>query len=232
MSFAPTPCSLYLPSLVALGALLVGSCAREQEPAQSGYMPGQAQYGGQYGQAPGYAATGGSAYSAGGAPAYGAPGYAGTAASSVGGQPAATPGTPAGGAAHAIDPAAASILQPALNELAKAHVVAGSKPLGSPIAGNFQTGQSLETTIQLQPPKCYSVVATSLPPVTDLNAQLVAATPLPNFPLVLAIDDGSGPTAVVGKKPNCYKPLIPAPAKVVIQVVAGSGLAAAQVYEK
>ncbi len=44
----------------------------------------------------------------------------------------------------------------------------------------------------------------------------------------------SGPNAVLGRKPNCYKwalPL-PAPAKVVLQVPAGSGLVAAQLYEK
>jgi hypothetical protein len=133
-----------------------------------------------------------------------------------------------------IDPAAAAIVQPVLNELAKTHTVAGSKPLGSPIVGNFGTGQSLESAIQFQPQKCYSVVATSLPPVTELNVQFVAATPLPNLTPVLATDSDTGPTAVVGKKPNCYKWALPFPAavKVVVQVAGGTGLAAAQVYEK
>jgi hypothetical protein len=78
------------------------------------------------------------------------------------------------------------------------------------------------------------VVATALPPVTDLNAQIVLATPIPNLSPVLATDSDTGPTAVIGKKPNCYKwpfPL-PGPVKIVLQVMGGTGLAAAQIYEK
>jgi hypothetical protein len=77
-------------------------------------------------------------------------------------------------------------------------------------------------------------VATALPPVTELNVQITLVTPLPNLNPVLAVDSELGTTAVVGKKPNCYKWEMPlgTPAKVVLQVVSGSGLAAAQVYEK
>jgi hypothetical protein len=133
-----------------------------------------------------------------------------------------------------IDPAAASVVQPLVNQLAKSFTVAGAKPVGSLLAGNFQTGQTLEAQVQLQPQKCYTIVATALAPVSELNLQLVATTPLPNVSPVLATDSETGPTAVIGKKPNCYRwpfPL-PAPAKVVLQVTGGSGLAAVQVYEK
>jgi hypothetical protein len=233
-----------LSSVLSAPVLFALGCARDKEP-ETQYIQG-AQYGAQAGQAGVYAAGGAAGYG------YGQP-IAGQAAI-PGTVPPGTPGTPlpgsplpgSGGApsttpapsplpnAQPIDPAAASVVQPVINELARAHAVAGSKPLGSPLVGNFQTGQKLETTIQLQPQKCYTVVATALPPVTELNVQLVASTPIPNLNPVLAIDSETGSTAVIGKKPNCYKWAfpVPAPAKLVIEVVAGSGLAAAQVYEK
>jgi hypothetical protein len=157
-------------------------------------------------------------------------------AASVPPAPTAAAGAPSasGASAQALDPAAGAIVQPILNELAKAQTVAGSKPIGSPLVGNFQTGQTLQGQIQLQPQKCYTVVATAMFPVTELNVQIVAATPIPNLAPVLATDSDTGPTAVLGRKPNCFKwqfPL-PTPAKVVLQVAAGSGLAAAQIYEK
>jgi hypothetical protein len=70
--------------------------------------------------------------------------------------------------------------------------------------------------------------------VSELNAQFVASTPLPTLAPVLATDSETGPTAVIGKKPNCYKWAFPvaAPVKLVLEVTAGSGLAAAQLYEK
>lgn len=168
---------------------------------------------------------------------WGTGGVAGTPslpAAGAAGSPAPTGAAGASGSAQPIDPAAAAVVQPVLNELARTHTIAGAKPLGSPLAGSFQTGQTLEGQIQLQPQKCYSVVATALPPVTEINVQLVLVTPLPGLDPVLAVDNDTGATAVVGKKPNCYKWAFPvaAPAKVVMQVAGGSGLAAAQVYEK
>jgi len=240
------------PSLVsvlagsAMIALFAGSsCKRDKEPEVAGYQPGQPQYGQAgyagstgYAGAPAYAGSTGYA----GAPAYaGSTGYAGAPAYAGAGGAAPLPGaagaagtTGQSGKATALDPGAAAVVQPVMNELAKQHIVAGSKPLGSILAGNFQTGQTLEAQIQLQPNKCYSIVASSLPPVTELNLQLVAATPLPTLAPVLAADSETGPTAIIGKKPNCYKWAFPLPAaaRVVIQVAAGSGLAGAQVYEK
>jgi len=139
-----------------------------------------------------------------------------------------------GGSAQVIDPAAATIAQPLINQLAKSAIVAGAKPVGSLLAANFQTGQTLEGQVQLQPQKCYTIVATGIGPITELSLQLLATTPLPNLSPVLATDNDTGANAVIGKKPNCYRwpfPL-PAPAKVVLQVTGGSGLAAVQVYEK
>jgi hypothetical protein len=133
-----------------------------------------------------------------------------------------------------LDITAAAVVQPILNELAKKETQPGAKAIGAAMVGNFPTNGVLETQIQLQPNKCYTIVATSLPPVAEVNIQIVAVAPLPGLAPVLATDMDTGPNAVLGRKPNCYKwalPL-PAPAKVVLQVPAGSGLVAAQLYEK
>jgi hypothetical protein len=111
----------------------------------------------------------------------------------------------------------------------------GAQPVGSAIAGNFQTGQSLETQIQMNPGKCYTVVGVALPPATDLDIQIVPVAAIPGLPAaVMAADNSVGTTAVVGAKPNCFKWALPmgAPVKVIVTMKEGSGMAAAQVYEK
>lgn len=202
------------------------ACKPEKEAETGGYVQGT------YGAAgtAGYAATAG----AGGQPmAWGAAGGGGAPVAGAGGVGGGA-GMGAGGMAQPIDAAAATVLQPVLVEMAKSQTVAGSKPLGAPMVASFQQGQVLEGQIQLQPQKCYTVVATAMPPITDMDVQIVLATPLPNLSPVLAVDTESGTTSVVGKKPNCYKWAfaMSTPAKVVLKVNAGSGLAAAQVYEK
>lgn len=217
------------PAGLLLASALVLGCGRDKEP-ETPYRAAQP-YGGQGGYPGTYpVAQGGAA----GANAYGQPSYAGMPSGGAATVPAPTGTAGAGSSATPIDPGAAAMVQPVINELAKSHTVAGAKPLGSALVGNFQTGQTLETTIQLQPNKCYTIVGTSLPPVTELNLQLVAATPLPGLMPVLAADSETGPTAIIGKKPNCYKWAFPVPAaaKIIVQVAGGSGLAAAQVYEK
>ena len=73
-----------------------------------------------------------------------------------------------------------------------------------------------------------------MPPVSEVNLQLVAVTRIPGMVPVLAQDGDSGSQAVLGRKPNCYKWPLPmgAPVKVILTVAGGSGIAAAQVYEK
>ena len=230
-----------LPLLLVSSTALAVACARDKEP-ETPYAQGQVGYAG-FGGEPGYYSQGGAAGGDPYAQYAGTPGvpYAGTsgvpdpyAVAGAGGLPGTPEAAPATPYATPIDASAASIVQPVLTELARAHTVAGAKPLGSPLVGNFQTGQKLEGPIQLQPNKCYTVVASSLPPVTEINVQLVAATPLPTLSPVLAVDDDTGLTAVVGKKPNCYKWALPLPAaaKIVLTVTGGAGLAAAQIYEK
>lgn len=135
--------------------------------------------------------------------------------------------------AQAVDPSMAALAQPVLNQLA-ATEAPGAKPLGAASAGMFQAGQQLETVVTMQPGKCYTVIGVGLPAVSEVNIQLVAATPVPGMNPVLAQDQSTGPQAVLGKAPNCYKWAFPLPgnAKVLTSVAAGQGVALVQVYEK
>lgn len=214
-----------VPPAFAAGVLVTFAlfgCKKDDQAGMSGgYQLGQ---------------TGGGA---GGAPAYGAPPTAGGAPAAAGAAGAATGAggapPPSGPIAQKLDPSAGAAIRPLLDQAAKDQTQPGAKPVGETLVGNFGTGQTLDTQILLQPNKCYTVVATALPPVTEVNVQLVLQTPMPGMTPVLAVDQDSGPTAVLGKKATCYKWMfgtIPASAKVVVQVTGGSGLVAAQTYEK
>lgn len=196
--------------LVLLAAI---ACKKQDEPAATaGYQAGT----------PGAA----------GAPATGVPVTPTPSAST----PVVTTPAPAPSASAPVpvDPALAAAITPLLTQLGASQTVAGSKPLGSALIGNVGGAQTLEQQITLQPNKCYSVVAAGTPPISELNVQLLAVTVIPGMAPVLAVDQDSGPSATLGKKPNCYKwalPL-PTPVKVVVSAAAGQGLAGAQVYEK
>ena len=101
------------------------------------------------------------------------------------------------------------------------------------MACSFQQGQQLSKQVQMQPGKCYTVVGAGVG-VTELDLQIVAVTPIPGMAPVLAQDQETGPQAVVGKNPNCYKWALPmaGTVNVVMTATAGTGIAAAQVYEK
>jgi len=143
--------------------------------------------------------------------------------------PAPAPTTPV-----PADPAVAAAITPMLTQLAASQTVAGSKPLGAAMVGNVGGAVTLEQQITLQPNKCYSVVAAGMPPISELNVQLLAVTIIPGMAPILATDQDTGPSATLGKKPNCYKwalPL-PTPVKVVVSAAGGQGVAGAQVFEK
>lgn len=157
-----------------------------------------------------------------------------TAAAAPAGGPAPLP-TQAGPVAQRLDAASAAAIQPIIAGLVKDNVQPGAKPVGELLVGNFTQGQTLDMPIQLQPNKCYTVVASGLPPVTEVNVQLQLTTVIPGMAPVLAVDQDNGATAVLGKKTACYRwmfGVIPAPGKVVVQVAGGSGVVAAQAYEK
>jgi hypothetical protein len=152
--------------------------------------------------------------------------------------PAGVPTIPmaaAGSPAQVMDASfAAGAIQLGMDQLAQTDAP-GAKPLGSPMVGMFQPGQQLESTITMQPGKCYTVIAVAAPGgISELNVQLAAATPIPGLSPVLGQDQTTGPQAVVGKAPNCYKWALAfaGQAKVVTSAAAGQGVAAVQVYEK
>lgn len=155
-----------------------------------------------------------------------------TAAPTASAAPTAAPSASASPLA-ALEPALASAAQAVLNEVARAEAP-GAKPAGATKVGLLGAGQQSELAATLQPGKCYTIVAVGLPPVAEVNVQLLPATGVPGLDAVLAQDQGTGPQAILGKAPNCYKWALPVagPVRVVTTVAVGQGLVATQVYEK
>ncbi len=133
-----------------------------------------------------------------------------------------------------VEPALAQAAQAVLNEVAKTEAPPGAKPSGMPTVGLLGPGQVSEMTLSMAPGKCYTIIAAGLPPVSEINVQLLPSTTVPGMQTVLAEDQMVGPRAVVGKTPNCFKWPLPVAgaARIVTTVVAGSGLVATQIYEK
>ena len=217
---------LVLCGLVALGAL--SACGGDDKQAVTGQPtatqcpPGQ-YFDGRICQAP-----------TGTAPAATTPVATAPAATA----PGAIPGvatTAAGPAATPLDPATAQTVTALIAPLAASAVAPGAKPVGAAIAGNFAQGQSLESIVQMNPGKCYTIVGAGAPTIQNLDIQLVPSISVPGLPAaVVAADSSQGATAIVGQQPNCYKWALPmgGTMKVVVSVSAGQGMAAAQVYEK
>jgi hypothetical protein len=219
-------------SFLLLSSLGLLAACGEDKPAETGGAgavqcpPGQ-YYDGRFCQTQGAAPAGTAA-----APATTAP-PAGTAPAAL--PPGVVATTTAGPTATPLDPTAAQAATQLIAPLGAQHAVAGAKPVGSAIAGNFQQGQSLESQVQMNPGKCYTVVGVGLPPITNLDISLVPALPIPGLPAAtMAADNTVGANAIVGDKPNCFKWAFPMSGmmKVIMTVSGGSGVAAAQVFEK
>lgn len=118
---------------------------------------------------------------------------------------------------------------PLIQYLASAHIPAGAKPFGAPFAGQFKTGQVLEQRVKLTPGKCYTIVAAGVPPLTSLTLQIVSAT---DGRVLLSEEDG-GAQVALGRKKECFVPTEAlADVRIAVSAAAGSGVAAAQVFEK
>jgi hypothetical protein len=139
---------------------------------------------------------------------------------------------PAGKNAKPVDPALAAAATQLIAPAASEVTPPGAKPMNAKIAGEFLQGQVLESVVELEAGKCYTVVGAGAPPVQNLDIQLIPITPLPGVAPVVAQDQTVAPVAVVGAKPNCFKALFAGPIKVVLGVSAGQGLAAAEIYVK
>ena len=134
--------------------------------------------------------------------------------------------------ARPLDPTAASAATQLIGPAAQTAAPAGARPMNIALAGEFAQGQSLETLVQLEAGKCYTVVGAGAPPIQNVDVRLLAVSPLPGVAPVVAQDQSAAPIAVVGEKPNCFKALFPGPVKVVLTVSAGQGIAAAEAYVK
>lgn len=161
-----------------------------------------------------------------------APATGATTAPPVTTAPPATTGA-AGGQATPLAPAAAMGADVILTGLAQQEAQ-GAQPEGTAFAGQFAEGQVLEQPINLQPGKCYTIVGGSLGGVQELDIMIQGQLP-PLPPSTFAQDNGTGPNATLGgKAAGCWKNPAPLaiPAKIILKVSKGSGMAAAKVYVK
>ncbi len=136
-----------------------------------------------------------------------------------------------------IEPALQQAALAVLNELAKREAP-GAKPVGETRVALLGTNQTAEQLLTLKPGKCYTVIASGMLPVAEVNVQMFpelgAAAGAAGVNLVLAQDQTTGAQAVLGQGANCYKWALSAEGRVrvVTTVAVGAGVVATQVYEK
>jgi hypothetical protein len=218
---------------VVLSSMLVAACggsSQEQQPPQTQQqaMYGQPAYGqpAQPGQ-PAYGQPAAPAYGQPAAPAYGQPAAPATAA------PAAPAPAPAPASNPAVDQAIAAGVAMALKPRA-ASEAKGMKEDGGPIAGMLSEGGSIDRDLSLLPGKCYTILGTGMPPVTQVDLKLTLKVALPMLPPgVLAQSSTTGLNSSIGAGKNCYKTIGPVAIPVVLSISGkGSGAVGAQVYVK
>jgi hypothetical protein len=138
------------------------------------------------------------------------------------------------GPATPIAPMAAAVVQPILVSLGQ-NEAQGAQPDGSPFAGQFAAGQTLEQNINIKPNGCYTIVGASVG-VQQLDITLVVQpTPLMQPIVVAQSTAGTGPNATLGgKATGCWRNPTPlaGTGKVILRAASGAGLAAAQVFSK
>jgi hypothetical protein len=204
-----------------------------QPGQQPGYgQPQQPGYGQPPPQQPGYGQPQQPGYGQPQQPGYGQPdpnnpGY---------GQPQqpGAPGAPGAPPVAGADAATAAAVRLALQPRA-ANEAKGMKEDGNAIGGMLAEGGALQQEFTLMPGKCYTILGQGLPPVAELDMQLLAKPMMPSLPpAVLAADQTQGPSASIGGGKNCYKNPFPVAAPVILTLKAtkGGGPAGAQVYSK
>jgi hypothetical protein len=109
----------------------------------------------------------------------------------------------------------------------------GMQKDGPMVAGNFQTGQTLEGSFTFQPGKCYTLVAQGAG-ITSLGLEMQYVTPVPGLAPSIGKSSQNGAQASIGGKANCLRPISPFPAqaKFIVTAKAGAGMAAAQLFSK
>jgi hypothetical protein len=147
---------------------------------------------------------------------------------------ATAPGPMTGtGPATPIAPMLVAGVQPMLVSMGQAEAQ-GGQPDGSPFAGQFAAGQTLEQVINVKGNGCYTVVGASLG-IQQLDIALVVQPTPVMQPITVAQSAGAGPNATLGgKATGCWRNPTPfaGTAKVILRATSGQGLAAAQVFSK
>jgi hypothetical protein len=137
------------------------------------------------------------------------------------------------GTATPLDANAAALATGPLAALAKTEAP-GMTADGPVVAGTFQEGQTLEAPFTLQPGKCYTLVAAGAGP-SHVEVEMMYTVPIPGIPAPsIGTSPEKGPTATIGGKGKCLKPISPiaATAKFILRAKKGAGVAAAQLYSK
>jgi hypothetical protein len=152
-----------------------------------------------------------------------------------GGSPSPGPSPSPGGstgAATPIDPNVANVATVPLLAFSQQEAP-GMTREGPVVAAQFKEGQTLEQAIQILPGKCYTVLAVGAG-ISEMDISLVATTPLPGASPVLAQDQGSGASASLGGRGQCFKWSLPVGinAKFILKASRGSGIAAGQLFVK
>jgi hypothetical protein len=108
----------------------------------------------------------------------------------------------------------------------------GMKGEGSVVRLQLNQGATGEGQITLQPGKCYTLVASSLPGVIDVAMR--ATLPAPMTQQVLGQNETTGPMPVVWAKDKCYRNAAPMAIPVRVEVVMkqGAGMVGFQPYAK
>jgi hypothetical protein len=106
----------------------------------------------------------------------------------------------------------------------------GMSPEGHVAKGNLAEGGHVEFMTQMDPGKCYTIIAYG-DGLADMDVNLLAP---PLYNIVAGQDGMVGPTAVIGATPNPLCPIlpIPIPYKIDLHAKKGGGAVAAQVYVK
>lgn len=137
------------------------------------------------------------------------------------------PGTP-------LDEVSARAASALIDALAAERLGRGARGMGPLVAGTFLQGQALDSEFEAVPGKCYSVVGAGLLPVSELDLSLAPSAAISGAgAMVLAEDKTTGPEAILGAPPSCFK--WPGPfavrLRLILTVRAGQGVAAARIYE-
>jgi hypothetical protein len=169
------------------------------------------------------------------APAAAAPPPSVTSGSGLPGAPA--PVSPASSSLRpcvALDATAAAAAARLLVPLRERYAPAGAKPIGASAAGQCPAGHALQVSLKLRPGYCYTVVGIGLPPVQDLDLQLVSPDPVhrPRAGRIVAEDQADAAVAVLGGQPDCllWRPSVAGPVRLIVKPDRGEGVVAAQLY--